>query len=438
MQTALFMRQDGSSVLIHPNGTEVRTADVDHPVLHLVPQLMLDHDTFAKLDLEKVRLEIVSSLGEKLLPVGGITVRQPYPNPYFLVGGSSSIRNGWCVPAQGLPIEFEVEFRWTFLGGHPEIEGRDWTVRHLLRLKLLPGAHRTYTMAVSDWPRDAGMPAPIYRQATGFVRPTQFTSQYSKARAANFSGLRFTRSESALGDFIIEEIFEMPSIPYEQATRIHAYTDLQLHEHKQVSTFSRYTTEHKDNGSAELPAALFLQAVKLAREVPYNKQAIQSQLAAGDMERMGLLERHPAMKLLCAWWEANRPDQPGIMSAGMAMPFIRVLDDDKYYCGDLEHPCLPIGTMFSVATSCATSGDCVLVHFLASIKHSTFEDNWLDIRCSDGEVWVEAGVSREQVERGEYDEALNCLTALADFPENFPVAYQALKDLAATQPQTSA
>ncbi|MNR54713.1 hypothetical protein D3C85_1749460 [compost metagenome] len=78
------------------------------------------------------------------------------------------------------------------------------------------------------------------------------------------------------------------------------------------------------------------------------------------------------------------------------------------------------------------------MHFLASIKHSTFEDNWLDVRSSDGEVWVEAGVSRGQVERGEYDEALICLDALSGFPENFPTAYQALKDLAATQPQAGA
>jgi hypothetical protein len=77
------------------------------------------------------------------------------------------------------------------------------------------------------------------------------------------------------------------------------------------------------------------------------------------------------------------------------------------------------------------------VHFLASVKHSTFDDGWLDIRCSDGEVWVEASVSREQVESGEYDEAAICLDALADFPSNFPVAYQALKELAAAQSQAS-
>jgi hypothetical protein len=204
---------------------------------------------------------------------------------------------------------------------------------------------------------------------------------------------------------------------------------------KQVSTFSRYTQEHQDNGTALLPASVLLLAVKLAHEVTYNEAAIQAQLDAGDDDRMGLLEQHPAMKVLCTWWEENRPDKPGVMRAGMAMPYIRVLDDDQYYCGNLENPCLPIGTMFSVATSCATSGGCVLVHFLASIKHSTFDGDRLDIHCSDGEVWVEAGVSREQVECGEYDEAAICLDALADFPSNFPVAYQALKELAAAQSQ---
>jgi hypothetical protein len=212
--------------------------------------------------------------------------------------------------------------------------------------------------------------------------------------------------------------------------------DLQLHEQKQVSVFSRYTKEHQDNGAAELPASVFLQAVKLAREVPYDRQAIQEQLAAGD-ERMGLLEQHPAMKVLCSWWEEHRPDKPGVMIAGMAMPFIRVLDDDKYYCGDLEQPCMPIGTMFSVATSCATSGACVLVHFLASVKQSTYEDGMLNIHCSDGEVWQEVGVTREDVDSGWFDEALSCLNALAGFPANFPAAYQTLQDLAAIQSQQS-
>lgn len=204
---------------------------------------------------------------------------------------------------------------------------------------------------------------------------------------------------------------------------------------KQVSTFSRYTQEHRDNGWAELPASVLLLAMKLAREMPYNDAAIQAQLDAGDGDRMGLLEQHPAMTVLCTWWEENRPDKPGVMRAGMAMLFIRVLDDDQYYCGNLEHPALPIGTMFSVATSCATSGGCVLVHFLASVKHSTFHDGRLDIHCSDGDLWMEAGVYREQVECGEHDEAAICLDALANFPSNFPVAYQALKELAAAQTQ---
>lgn len=438
MQTALSMRNDGTSVLINTDGTEVGTADIDKKVLHLVPQLLLDHDTFARLDLDQVRLEIICALHGEFLPEGGVTVRQPYPNPYFLVGGSGGMRNGWCVSAEDLPDEFEIELRWIFLGMHPDGEGQDWTVRHLLRVKLLSGEHRTYTMAVSDWPRLAGQPAPIYRQATAFMRSRQVSSEYYNARHALFIGERLIGNQSNQGNFVIQETIELPAIPYEQATRIHAFTDLQLHEHKQVSMFSRYTTEHQDNGAADLPASIFLLAVKLAREVPYNRQAIQEQLAAGDVERMGLLEQHPAMRVLCSWWEENRPDKPGVMIAGMAMPFIRVLDDDKYYCGDLEQPCIPIGTMFSVATSCATSGACVLVHFLASVKQSTYEDGMLNIHCSDGEVWQEVGVTREDLEIGWFDEALSCLNALAGFPSNFPAAYHALEDLAANQSQESA
>jgi hypothetical protein len=75
---------------------------------------------------------------------------------------------------------------------------------------------------------------------------------------------------------------------------------------------------------------------------------------------------------------------------------------------------------------CATCGDAVLLHFMASVKHSEFPYGFLDVRCLDGAEWVEVEATREQMARGEYDEAYYCLAALAGFPNNFPAAYRRL------------
>ncbi|GGL49283.1 hypothetical protein GCM10009091_33830 [Pseudomonas brenneri] len=48
----------------------------------------------------------------------------------------------------------------------------------------------------------------------------------------------------------------------------------------------------------------------------------------------------------------------------------------------------------------------------------------MDQRSSraDGELWHEVSVSRDDVRKGLYDEARNCLDALAGFRNNFPAA----------------
>lgn len=433
MNFALTTHQDGSSTLIRADGSEVGVADSCQKMLHLVPTLVLDKQALAYFDIANVRLEVISDLAELLVPKSGIQVSRPYPNHSFVVGGSADTRNGWCVDAALLPSEFDVEYRWTLIGGHPEVECFDWVVRHRLSIKLLDGKHRTYTMAVSNWPRLPGEAAPIYRTAQAFVRQAQFTEDYTAHRQIRRADESMVPVKGSKAGLTIEEAVEVPSIPYEQAINIHAYQDKQLHELEQTSTFSRFQDEHKANGSTELPAATFLKAVSLARAIPYKSRPRLVVTGDGAEDHTGRLEQHPALVLLSQWWEENRPDKGSSFRAGMAMPYFRALDDGDYQCGYMEFPSLPIGTMFSVSTSCATCGDALLIHFLASVKHSHFEENYLDVRSADGEVWQEVGVTRDDVKKGLYDEAWNCLDALAGFPTHFPVAYLALKELASRQ-----
>jgi hypothetical protein len=431
MKIARATHQDGSAPLVRLDGSEVGTTDSCRKILHLVPTLLLDARANSAFDVAAFRLDVISEFSDLLTPKCGIMVRRPCPNPRFVVAGSSTNRNGWTVGAENLPTEFEVEFRWTIFSGHPDFEGVDWVVRHRLSIKLLDGESRTYTMSVSNWPWKRDQPAPIYRAATAFVRQAQLTRDYTASRKIIIAGENLSVGGDEQPGVMIHEVFEIPPIPYEQATNIHAFQDKQLHELEHTAIFSRLKDEHLANASAVMPASTLLKAIRLAENIPYKYRPNIDGAVSEDFT--GRLEKHPALAFLSHWWECNRPDSNSPFRVGMAMPFVRVVDDGMYVCGDVEQPGLPLGTMFSVRSSCASCGDVVLIHFMASVAHSVFEEDCLDIRSSDGELWQEAGVSRADVKNGLYDEALNCLDALAGFRSNFPVAFLEIQRLEALE-----
>lgn len=420
MEYGVRIEADGSGTLMDCSGNPVGRADKDEKTLHLIPKLLLDEQAARGLKLANVTLELLSAHGEVLVPAGGIRIRQPYPNANYLVGGSAQQRNGWCISAEKLPSEFDVEFRWVHHSGDPaDSRAPGWVVRHQLRINLKGGAHRTYTMAANCWPRVKGAPAPLYRQPLAFVRKNQATSEYLNARPT----LQLT--QTGLRELTLAERVVIPPIPYEQAVAINAFQEEQLHEREQVSTYTAFREEHLANGSAALPAALLLEAIHLARTVTYDADAI-----ADGTDKTGRLERHPAMQLLCDWWEANRSDKPGTMRAGYAMPLIRAQDDGEYWTGYLEYPNVNIPAMARFASSSATCGEGVLVQFFASAIHCTYLGGVFATHLADGTHWSDCSAVQAQVTDGSFDEAWYCLEALANFPSNFPAAYRALKTLA--------
>lgn len=409
----------GSTVQLRADGSEIGTTDSDQKLLHILPKLLLDDPLTVPVSRDRVVLEVISEV-DGLLPVEGVVIRQPYPNSSYLVGGSVRNRNGWCVPAANLPERFEVEFRWTFMS--LLCDGRDWVVRHFIQLVLEKGPFRTYTMAVSNWPNGRASVPNMYRYAMAFLKPSQVLEQHIKGRPTlNVGVLR----DGMLGVTFREEM-RIPPIPYEQATSIHLYQKQQLHEVVQLTDFSLLNDEHKANGALEMPARVLLDAISLAAKVPYKRPEVPSATPGSSEDCLGQLESHPALQLLSDWWNAHRIPVAGELPAAMVMPYIRVQDDNSYWCGYREMPNSTIEGMNCVSSSCATCGDAVLLHFMASVKHSEFPDGFLDVRCLDGSEWVEVEATREQMAKGEYDEAYYCLAALAGFPNNFPAAYRRL------------
>jgi hypothetical protein len=409
MEYARFNSPDGSTYLVKADGSALGSADSDRKTLHILPKLLLDRTMASQLDLSKVNLTILSEHKELLVPEGGMVIRQPYPNTDYLVAGSPVSRNGWCVNAESLPAEFEVEFCWHLREMHPTIPGKDWWVRHCIQLKLLSDGHRTFTMSSSNWPQKHGDDAPLYRQPKAFARAGLVCARDWAAR-----NLQCVEETIDCGNFKINEDVVLYGIPYEQATSIHAFQELQLHEREQVVNFSTLNDVHSANGVVSLPPEVFLEALRLA------------QISFQDTPKPGKFEEHPALKLLCDWWEANVPTQQDSLKAGYCMPLIRVEDDDEYWSGYGEIPNTKITAMTPFAASSAVCGGSVLLQFYASAQFSKFPAGFFESRLVTGEEWCEVSATRQDVETGVYDEAWYSLEALRSFPTGFKAAFEEL------------
>lgn len=414
----------GTNRLLNADGTEVGTADTDRPTLHLLPELLMP--VGCHFTLEDIQLEVKCppELQKLLLPQSEITIRQPYPNPRYVIGGSAESRNGWCVDASNLPKGLLIEFRWTFSGDTAEAcSGRRlWVVRHVLLLTLEEGAHRTYTMSVSDWRVRAAPAAPIFLSAIAMPRASDFTPQYMQRKITRLTELEHGHVCDGSG-LLLEEDLSIPPIPYEQATGINAHQDLQLHEMTRQASFEAGNTEHHALAHVQLPPEVLIKAVCLAQTLPFDTQDMDD-----GLDHTGYLENHPALQVLRTWWEANKPECSSALPFGFAMPYVRVADGGDYLCGYREIPDASLEHMQGLEDTCASCGDAVILQFMASQRlHKYDEHGSLTIQFANGQEASTVGVSRQDVVSGRYDEAWYSLQALAMLPSNFPEAYAALE-----------
>ena len=101
------------------------------------------------------------------------------------------------------------------------------------------------------------------------------------------------------------------------------------------------------------------------------------------------------------------------------MPWVRVEDDDRYWCGYHESPDEPM-TLFAKSRSAqARVGDFVLLMFYARKDHYISVPGGLTLVRANGQTDNEIG----GVELEEHDEAWYALVALQDFPSRFPGAW---------------
>ena len=424
-------RQDlpnGELCIIDADGKPLGSEDIDRPTLHLLPKLYVPKemltDPFDRLICDQISLNVTSSLSVDILPEGDIEVRQPYPNQRYFVGGSKLTRLGWTITLPPGSTEFDIEFHWFI--GNPLLRlfmwADSWEITHLLHVKLLPGEGNTYSMDSVTWPTCGGQSmqlSPI--TVLGIEDEDQIDRDQRKIIRDGFIG--DMKGDQTEDGYFIEEQVDIPGVPHAQVLRIiDAFKEEQLHEVIQTVILSQDIEEHKANAAIEMPADLFVRAVTLAEEIPFHDE---SEFALSVANIPGGFEHHPAMKLLCDWWDTTRPGgEP--FKPGSAMPLVRVRDDGEYWWGSYEIPNVSVKGFNNTGKDVARIGDLMLILFQAVQNSAVFDETGMTVMLPSGSPHSTIGITREQYLAGESDEAWYCLKALASFQRRFPSAWRFL------------
>ena len=421
MKHARLETPEGSRI-VRADGTVPRPWDTEHPVLHLLPQLFLGADALAACPSPPVSCTVAVLAPPGLAMSEALVVRQPFPNRRYLVAGTDDSRYGLLVPLPAaLPDEVVVRCSWRFTDPAQADAVRGWggedasSVDHLLRLRLRPTDRgQVFSTDINAWPRTGVRSLPSCdRMPCAVLSPRELSRdrQDATVQGWNFAG----------DEFAIEEVLELPGILLSDIWGFEEFSEEQLHEVAHTAAFdpaSPTSCAHRANACVEMPPEVLVEAVTLARGVPYGSGTAY----AGSM---AACERHPALLSLCGWWNANAPD-PKHQRAGLCLPWVRVRDDGNYWCAHDETPTMPVDRSVKRPAMAARIGDVVLVEFAQGQGAATFGSG-LELWDVAGDPWYSVGVDEGEVRSGECDEGRHALRSLAGFPERFPVAWAWLR-----------
>lgn len=407
MQYAIIETDKGPR-LVDSQGQIIQKSDVDRRVLHVLPKLYVDDPVLLRsLRPEHVRLSVITDQPDlkHLQPSGGIQVAQCVPNKGYFIGGCRDTRYGWFVPLPDDMDAVALVFHW-------EIETDQFRQRiaHAICLKLLPGPYHTWSMDVSAWHRvhrfEPGKPPLVFQPTTvlwgvGFAagRDVEVMEDLSDERDA----------------FVYIESLEVPAIPFSDLAYVEGFQEKQLHEISRQVTFTKNNEAHRENAVIEMPASVFVAAVRAAMDVPFGKDTEYPN---------GRCIEHPAMKILSEWWNAHAPEHH---CASFAMPWVRVEEDvQEYWCGYYESPNEPFAYFAQYPSANARVGDAILIEFMRQVTEADFCAHGLNVFLVNGIVTYTVGITPEDMQSGACDEAWLSLEALRRFPGRFPEIWGAL------------
>lgn len=369
MKHARIDTPDGSRI-VHADGTEPKARDTAGPVLHLLPKLYVGPAVIAACPSPRVACtaSIVSPARRWQMPLGSLVVRQPLPNRCYLVAGTLDSRYGFTVPLPStLPEEVAVRFEWRFTDAVQAAtvrgldDGNAVVVDHLIRLRLrLTGRGQVFSMDVTAWPdRDHGVLAPCRRHPVAVLKADSLSDPRQESVLA--------RHDPDTGALLLDGQLDVPGILLSDIWGLAEFADEQLHEVGQTIHFppaSSDTLAHRANACIEMPAEILVEAVRLARAIPFGEDTPY----AGSM---AACERHPALLTLCGWWNRNVLD-PRHRRAGLCGIDVRVRDDGEYWPAYHETPNRPVDLPVKSPEIAARVGDVVLVEFHQGQHAATF------------------------------------------------------------------
>lgn len=160
-----------------------------------------------------------------------------------------------------------------------------------------------------------------------------------------------------------------------------------------------------------LSVGTFVEAVRLARSVPFSEGEFGVGSGAGNCER------HPAMRLLADAWNSAAPE--GLRSAAFGVCFVWQDGEYQSASSDILAPSLPDRT---VPASCALVGENIMIQFVRSFAEGRRNGHGWEYLQVDGELWLDVAVPDD-----ERDEAYWGLVALEAFPRAFPADWKRLE-----------
>lgn len=412
---------DNGSRLVDQHGSLIKTADADRQMLHVLPKLYVDSAILLQsMRPEHVSLAVTTDQPEFLdlqPPCGSIQISQCVPNKGYFIGGCLDTRYGWFSTIPKNMDAVDLVFHWDIvipsLGLHRHIE-------HEIHLNFLPGEYRTWSMDIRAWGRvrkfEPGKP-PLAMQPTTPLSPANL----SPDRDVEVMDFETCEEDNVL---VYIESLDIPSIPYSELAYIEEFQERQIHEIQRQAVFTRNNEAHRENAIVEMPKDIFIAAVRSAIENPPSYPTISTKPTV----------EHPAIQQLASWWNQHAPNHH---NAAYCMPWVRVEENtEEYWCGYYETPNEPFAIFAQNKTANARVGDVLILEFMQQVAVDPSHPHYIDVLLVNGRSSHTVGVSMEEVETGEYDEAWYGLEALCRFPSRFPEVWSALtKDCQLRRPE---
>jgi hypothetical protein len=398
-------------------------ATAQTPLLHFIPCLVIPEQVAIHRNTIACRMEINGS-GVEPLTVA-LSVQQPLADPRRFVGCTPGSRYGAVVPLERVPSLLLVTLFWSLPPGQYDsdqtVYGR-LTIRHDIALRLIP--------------TDRGHIFSADLDAQSWWRSPRFQAERHQPYAAWESQLlQPERRECWRGlhqnQLRLYDLIEVPSCNAEDIKGFHATKHLQLHEITQsakLSPDSQETRAHRINARLEMPAEVLVEAVRLARNIPFHSGTPYFR------QGPGCGEDHPALRHLTAWWNSHCPD-PAMACAAIGIPWVRVAEDGLYWPTQAEDQPRPIDRPMKTPDTAARIGDLLLIEFLQGHADAIHDGTDLVLFDVLGREACRRRVSHRDVETGGYDPASSCLSALATFPARFPAAWRWLTRASKPKPK---